>query len=93
MDFMNYSLYCGSRIRILNIIDESIRECLAIEVNTSLPAERIIRILSQSKEERRLPEYIRVNNGPEFISDKLVHFRTQNGDTLNHIQQGKPKQN
>lgn len=73
---MNYSLYCGNRIRILNIIDESIRECLAIEVNISLPAERIIRILSQLKEERRLPEYALVNNGPKFISDKLVHFRT-----------------
>lgn len=55
MDFMNYSLHCGNRIRILNIIDESIRECLAIEVNISLPAERIIRILSRLKEERRLP--------------------------------------
>ncbi len=37
MDFMNDSLYCGKRFRTLNIIDESTRECLAIEVDTSLP--------------------------------------------------------
>lgn len=72
MDFMSDSLYCGKRFRTLNIIDESIRECLAIEVDTSLPAERIIHILSRLKEERGLPEYIRVDNEPEFISDKLV---------------------
>ena len=57
MDFMSDSLYCGKHFRTLNIIDESTRECLAIEVDTSLPAERIIRILSRLKEERGLPEY------------------------------------
>lgn len=93
MDFMSDSLYCGKRFRTLNIIDESTRECLAIEVDTSLPAERIIRILSRLKEEHGLPEYIRVDNGPKFISDKLVHFCTENGVTLNYIQPGKPQQN
>ena len=93
MDFMSDSLYCGKRFRTLNIIDESTRECLAIEIDTSLPAERIIRILSRLKGERGLPEYIRVDNGPEFISDKLVQFCTGNGVTLNYIQPGKPQQN
>ncbi len=93
MDFMSDSLYCGKRFRTLNIIDESTRGCLAIEVDTSLPAERIIRILSRLKEERGLPEYIRVDNGPEFISDKLVQFCTENEVTLNYIQPGKPQQN
>lgn len=93
MDFMSDSLYCGKRFRTLNIIDESTRECLVIEVDTSLPAERIIRILSRLKEERGLPEYIRVDNGSEFISDKLVQFCTENEVTLNYIQPGKPQQN
>ncbi|WP_156730680.1 IS3 family transposase [Morganella psychrotolerans] len=93
MDFMNDSLYCGKRFRTLNIIDESTRECLAIEIDTSLPAKRVIRVLSRLKEERGLPEYIRVDNGPEFISDKLVQFCTKNGVTLNYIQPGKPQQN
>ncbi len=69
------------------------RGCLAIEVDTSLPSERIIRVLSRLKEERGLPEYIRVDNGPEFISDKLVQFCTENGVALNYIQPGKPQQN
>ena len=93
MDFMNDSLYCGKRFRTLNIIDESTRECLAIEIDTSLPAERVIRVLSCLKEERGLPKYIRVDNGPEFISDKLVQFCTENDVTLNYIQPGKPQQN
>lgn len=91
MDFMSDSLYCRKRFRVLNIIDESTRECLAIESDTSLPAERIIRILSRLKEESGLPEYIRVDNGPEFISDKLVQFCTENEVTLNYIQLGKPQ--
>lgn len=55
--------------------------------------ERVIRVLSRLKEERGLPEYIRVDNGPEFISDKLVKFCTENGVILNYIQPGKPQQN
>ncbi len=42
---MHDSLYCGKRFRTLNIIDEVTRECLAIEVDTSLPAKRVIRML------------------------------------------------
>lgn len=45
LDFMHDSLYFGKRFRTLNIIDEGTRECLAIEVDTSLPAERVIRVL------------------------------------------------
>ena len=91
MDSMNDSLYYGKRFRKLNIIDESTRKCLAIEVDTSLPAERVILVLSRFKEERGLPEYIRVDNGPEFISDKLVQFCIKNEVTLNYIQSGKPQ--
>ncbi len=80
------SLYCGNRFITLNIIDESTRECLAIEIDTSLPAERVIRVLSRLKEESGLPEYILVDNGPEFILDKLIQFCTESGVTLNYIQ-------
>ncbi len=90
---MNDNLYCGNRFKTLNIIDESTRECLTIEIDTSLPTERVIRILSRLKEERGLPEYILVDNGSEFISEKPAQFCTENGVTLNYIQQGKPQQN
>lgn len=63
MDFMEDSLICGS--------DEGTREVLAIEVDTSLPAARVIRVLEQLKNSRELPSQIRVDNGPEFVSTKL----------------------
>jgi putative transposase len=47
LDFMHDTLYCGKRFRTLSIIDESTRECLAIEVDTSLPAARVIRVMER----------------------------------------------
>ena len=64
---MSDALYHGKRFRTLNIIDEGVREALDIEVDTSLPTDRVIRVLEQLKESRPLPEQIRVDNGPEFI--------------------------
>ncbi len=91
--FIHDSLLLCKLLIISGIIGSGARRCLAIESDTSLPAEWIIRILSRLKEERGLPEYIRVDNGPEFISDKQVHFCTENGATLNYIQPGKSQQN
>lgn len=56
MDFMHDTLYCGRKFRSLNIIDEGVREALAIEVDTSLPAERMVRVLDQLEERRGLTE-------------------------------------
>ena len=47
VDFMSDTLYGGRRFRTLNLLDEGVREVLAIEVDTSLPAERVIRVLEQ----------------------------------------------
>ena len=55
MDFMSDSLYRGRCFRTLNIIDEGVREALAIEVDSSLPAARVVRVLEQLKERRGLP--------------------------------------
>jgi putative transposase len=66
MDFMHDTLYHGKRFRTLNVIDEGVREALAIEVDTSLPAERVIRVLEQLKESRPLP-----HSSAEKISDKI----------------------
>ena len=63
MDFMHDTLYHGKRFRTLNVFDEGVREVLAIEVDSSLPAERVIRVLNQIGESRTLPEQIRVDNG------------------------------
>jgi len=49
LDFMHDSLYSGKRFRMLNVIDEGVRECLAIEVDTSLRAERVVTALERLK--------------------------------------------
>ncbi|PHM41485.1 hypothetical protein Xszus_01176 [Xenorhabdus szentirmaii] len=90
---MHDSLYCGKRFRTLNIIDESTHECLAIEVNTPLPAERSIRVLERLKVDRGLPKQIRVDKGPELISVILLNDCENNQIELCHIQPGKPQQN
>lgn len=93
MDFMSDSLYHGRRFRTLNVIDEGVREALAIEVDTSLPTDRVIRVLEQISESRPLPKQIRVDNGPEFISSKLAAWCEEKEIILHYIQPGKPTQN
>lgn len=93
LDFMHDTLYCGKRFRTLNVVDEGTRECLAIEVDTSLPAERVVRVLEVLKVERGLPKQIRVDNGPELISAKLTDWCEAHDIELVYIQPGKPQQN
>ncbi len=51
----------------LNVIDKGTRECLAIEADTSLPAQRVVRVLEQLKSERGLPFQIRLDNGQSLL--------------------------
>jgi putative transposase len=62
-------------------------------VDFSLPAERVIRLLNQIIEWRGRPEVIQVDNGPEYISGKLMARAEQRNILLTHIQPGKPQQN
>lgn len=93
IDFMSDSLWDGRKVRLLNIMDDCNREVLWIEVDTSLPTLRLIRVLETLKEFRGLPKMIRVDNGPEFISHKLDLFCKENDIRLVFIQPGKPMQN
>lgn len=93
MDFMCDSLVDGRRFRLLNVIDDYNRESLAIEIDTSLPALRVIRTLQRLIEMRTKPQVIRVDNGPEFISDKLQQWSDEHHIRLQFIQPGKPMQN
>jgi putative transposase len=63
LDFMSDSLYQGRRFRTLNILDDGVREALAIEIDTSLPAKRVVRVLQQLETWRGLPKAIRLDNG------------------------------
>lgn len=93
LDFMHDTLASGKTIRTLNVIDDFNREALSITVDTSLPAHRVIRELEKLVEWRGKPEKIRSDNGPEFISEKMREWCTENGINWEFIQPGKPTQN
>jgi putative transposase len=93
LDFMSDSLYQGRRFRTLNILDEGVREALAIEIDTSLPAQRVVRVLQQLETWRGLPKAIRLDNGPELTSQHLADWCKDKSIELRFIQPGKPNQN
>ncbi len=93
IDFMHDSLMSGQRFRTFNVLDDFSRECLAIEVDTSLPAGRITRVLDRVSAWRGFPEKMRMDNGPELISVTLADWAERNGVELEFIQPGKPTQN
>jgi putative transposase len=93
MDYVSDCLVDGRKFRVLNIIDDYNRESLALEIDTSLPALRVIRVLERLLQSRGKPSVIRVDNGPEFISDKLQLWCEAHQIKLLFIQPGKPVQN
>lgn len=90
---MSDALYQGPRFRTFNVIDDFNREGLAIEIDTSLRAVRILRTLDRLKTERGVPDVLRVDNGPEFLSQALTDWAKENGVLIQYIQPGKPNQN
>ena len=93
MDFMADRLEDTRAFRLLNVLDDFNREGLGIEVDFSLPAERVIRSLDRIIEWRGRPLAIRVDNGPEYISGQLLSWAEDRGIAIQHIQPGKPQQN
>lgn len=93
LDFMSDALYVGRRFRTLNVLDEGMREALAIEIDTSLPGERVVRVLERLCDWRGKPQAIRCDNGPELTSQAVVDFCQEAGIALRYIQPGKPNQN
>ena len=67
VDFMTDALYNGVRFRTFNVLDDFNREALRIEIDTSLPSQRLVRVFEQLKLERGLPDVLRTDNGPEFL--------------------------
>jgi putative transposase len=93
MDFMHDQLADGRSFRLFNVIDDYNREALAIEVDLSLPAERVVRALDNIIEWRGKPKAIRSDNGPEYIGHTLTQWAVRQGIQLIRIQPGNPQQN
>jgi len=83
----------GRRFRALTIVDDFTRECPAIEVDFSLPGERVVRVLARLAVARGLPRAIVLDNGPEFAGLALDQWAHGRGITLAFIDPGKPVQN
>ncbi len=92
-DFMADALWSGRRFRTFNVNDDFNRESLRIEIDTSLPSQRVIRALDELVELRGAPRRLRLDNGPEFISAALRQWAQRHDVELLHIQPGKPTQN
>ena len=93
LDFVSDTLATGQTFRVLTVVDEYTRESLAIEVDTSLPALRVVRVLEQLSAGRGRPEEIRVDHGPEFVSRAMAAWCEQRKILLRFIDPGKPMQN
>jgi putative transposase len=90
---MSDALHTGNRFRTFNVIDDFNRECLAVEIDTSLTGRRLIRVFERLRNERGLPDVLRTDNGPEFLSGEFVAWAESAGIFIQYIQPGEPNQN
>jgi putative transposase len=93
VDFVHDTLATGRGIRVLAVVDTFTRECVSLEVDSSMSGQRVTRTLEAVVERRGLPESIRCDNGPEFTSRSFIGWCMERKIQLNHIQPGKPMQN
>lgn len=93
LDFMHDTFYGGRRFRTLNVIDEVNRECLAIEIGTSIPSTRVVRVMEQQIDLHGRPSSVRLDNDPELTAETFVDWCQRHGIELRYIQPGKPDQN
>lgn len=93
MDFVSDGLSDGRRLRCLVIVDDCTRECLALEVDTSITGKRVVAVLERLADSRALPQSITVDHGPEFEGKVLDAWAYANAVTLSFIRPGKPVEN
>jgi len=93
IDFVFDTVADGRTIKCLTVIDEWTRECLAIDVGSTIRAPRVVEVLTRLASFRGTPRYVRSDNGPEFVSKALLRWMLQEGIETAFIDPGKPWQN
>ena len=93
MNFVSDQLADGRRVRVLNVLDDFSRRCLAAEVDASLPGLRVCRVFDQLVSHHGKPEAQLVDNAPEFTGKALYEWAYQRGVRIVSIAPGKPTQN
>ena len=92
-DFVEARTHDGRKFRMLNVVDEFTRECLAIRVARKLKAADVIDVLGELFIVRGVPEHIRSDNGPEFIAKSVQKWITVVGAKTAYITPGSPWEN
>lgn len=93
LDFQFDQTADGRQLKLLNVIDEYSRECLAIDVDRSIDADGVVRCLERLALERGAPKYVRFDHGPEFIAYAVADWCRFNGTGSVFIDPGSPWQN
>ncbi len=92
-DFVFDQSLSGKSLKMLTLIDEYTRECLAVEVGVSMTSEKVRSVLQRVCREKGFPEMIRSDNGSEFIAEAVNKWLTANEIKPLFIEPGKPWQN
>lgn len=92
-DFVEDRTEMGRKLRILTVVDEFTRECLAVEVEYRMNARYVSETLLRLFGERGAPKFVRSDNGPEFIAKHLMKVLAGGGVEARHIEPGSPWQN
>jgi putative transposase len=92
-DFIHDRTVKGQPLKWLAITDEYTRECLALEVDRSITADRVLDVLTHLFLTRGVPEHIRSDNGPEFIAGAIRRHAQQAGLEMLYIEPGAPWEN
>lgn len=93
VDFVHDACLNGTRLKILSVVDEVTRECLALEVATRINSSRVRGVLLPLFKSKGAPRYLRSDNGGEFISRLLAVFLFESKSESRFIDPGSPWQN
>lgn len=86
-------LASGQRSRVLNVVDDFTRECLAIPIGPSITGHNIVRVLEITVRLRGVSQAITTNNDPDFTGKALNFWSHKRGITHTFIRPGKPIKN
>jgi len=92
-DFLNVGTERGGRLRILAVMDEFTRECLALYVGRSISSRRVIHLLGWLFATRATPQYLRSDNGPEFVAHAVQDWLAEQHCQTLYIRPGSPWEN
>jgi len=93
LDFVHDQMASGQRFRVLNVIDDMTKQCLAAIPDTSISGKRVARELTALVARHGRPKLIVSDNGTEFTSNAILLWARQSGVEWHYIAPGRPMQN